>query len=119
MRKKCLSSHRKRDRAGLGVGSVNKVKAWAELQEILGIPGFPQRLGQGEGRSGWVGVYTTAILFRAESSPLYHRNVLSGETPSLFHSVANAQGNYSRCLSICRTRSTSVAKTAAGFQAVC
>lgn len=96
--KERLSCHRKRDRAGAGSGgrggSVNKVKAWAELQEILGIPGFPQRVGQGEGTSSWVEAYTTTILSRAESSPLHLRNVSSGKAPSLFHSVANVQGNY-------------------------
>lgn len=85
----------KRQGWGRGVGgSVNRVKARAELQEIVSIPGFPQRVGQGEGTSNWVGVYTTTILFRAESSPMYHRNVPSGKTPSLFRDVANAQGNY-------------------------
>lgn len=48
---------------GVGGGTVNKTKAWAERQEIFGIPGFPQRVGQGEGMGSWAGVYTTTILF--------------------------------------------------------
>ena len=95
--KERLSCHRKWDRAGAEAGAlggtVNKAEAWAERQEIFGIPGFPQKVGQGEGMGNWAGLYTTTILFWAESSPLCHRNVPSGKPPHLFHTMANAQGN--------------------------
>lgn len=64
-------------------------------------------------------MYTTTILSQATSRPLYHSNVPGGKTPSLLRSEGNAPGNYTRCLSIRGMGSMSVAKTAAGFEAVC
>lgn len=47
---------------GNGKVSVNKVRGWADPQEIFNIPCSPQRAGQGKGMSGWDGAHATNIF---------------------------------------------------------
>lgn len=76
-----------------GWGSVNKVKAWAELQEILGIPGFPQRVGQGEGKNkqlGWSVHHNYSFSGRIQST--VSQKCPQGEDPEFILQCGKCSG---------------------------